>query len=79
MKFGVFCVCDVLPENFIFLFDLNEFPWFLGCGEYVRVDKKKDNECDHLLYTNINLLYSSEIGLPVKPSHISNLNPNSSK
>src|SRR6056300_404104 len=41
MKLLVICVCDVLPENFILLFDLNELLWFLGDGEYIRIDNEE--------------------------------------
>src|SRR6056300_830903 len=79
MIFGVTCGCEVFTEDAILLLDFHEFLGFASLGEYPNVYEDQYNECDHLLYTKINLLYSSEIGFPVRPSHNSNLKPISSK
>src|SRR5210317_1706993 len=79
MKFRMLCITYMPPENLVFLFDFHKLSWFLYRRENIYIYKKKYNERDHFLYTNINLLYSSEIGLPVRPSHNSILKPNSSK
>src|SRR6056300_1038044 len=75
----VTCGGNVLTKDSIFLLDFHEFLGFPSLGEYPNVYEDQYNECDHLLYTKINLLYSSEIGFPVRPSHNSNVNPISSK
>src|SRR6056300_1503544 len=79
LELFIFRLSEMLAEHSIFFLYLYKFLGFSRVLKYPQVYDEQYNEQDHLLYTKINLLYNSDMGLPVSPSQSSNLNPLSSR